>query len=140
MDWLTLKGGFNVVRGYNNSTDRSLDNHNIPHVPADNMRFGAEVHRKHLGDFLNPYFGFDERLTQSQRREAPGDTPTPGYALLDLHTGSEFLVMNNRMTVDAGVENLLDKTYIDYNSILKPFNIPNPGRNVFVKVSVPFGS
>ena len=48
--------------------------------------------------------------------------------------------MGNRVSLDAGVDNLLNKSYIDYNSILKEFNIQNPGRNVYVKLSVPFGS
>ena len=48
--------------------------------------------------------------------------------------------MNNRVTLDAGVDNLFNRGYIDFNSILKEFNIQNPGRNVYVRVSVPFGS
>ncbi len=141
LDWLNLRGGYNVVRGYNKSNDRKSGNHDLPHVPADNMRVGAEVHDRRWKGLDEPYFAADVRLTQRQRRVAPGDVPTAGYALLDLHTGAELTVLDgNRMSVDAGIDNVLNQPYFDYNSILKPFNIANPGRNVFVRVSVPFGS
>lgn len=139
-DWLTLTNVGSFARGYNNSNDATLPNHSLPHVPADNMKVGAEVHCKRLGDLYNPYFGGDIHMYRRQDRQGPEEIPTPGYALVGVHTGSEFEVMNNRMTVDAGVDNLLNKAYIDFNSILKEFNIQNPGRNVFLKVSVPFGS
>ena len=143
-DWLTLNSVYNMVRGFNDSGN-PLDNTNyIPHVPADNVLFGAEVHVKSLGVISHPYFGVDEKLTAAQSRifgpSVAANIPTPGYALTDLHAGGELVVMGNRVTLDAGVNNLLNKGYIDYNSILKEFDIQNPGRNVYVKLSVPFGS
>jgi len=140
-DWLTLNSEGNLVRGYNDSGDPSLNaNVWIPHTPADNIKFGAEVHDKSLGVMRNPYFGADLKLTAPQRRASPNEIATAGYALVGLHTGTEFGVLGNVTSVDLGVDNLLNQGYIDYNSILKEFNIENPGRDVYVKVSVPFGS
>lgn len=143
-DWLTLNTVYNMVRGYNDSGDPLTNTNYLPHVPADNVLFGAEVHGKSLGPISHPYFGVDEKMTASQfRTNGPpvaSGLPTPGYALTDLHTGGEFVVMNNRVSLDVGVNNLLNQGYIDYNSILKEFDIQNPGRNVYVKLSVPFGS
>jgi iron complex outermembrane receptor protein len=140
-DWLTLTAIGNLVRGYNDSGDASLNgNVWIPHVPADNLKIGAELHEKSLGFLLNPYFGSDLKLTAPQRRASPNEIATAGYGLVGLHTGAEFAVLGNRTSVDIGVDNLLNQGYIDYNSILKEFNIQNPGRDVYVKLSVPFGS
>jgi iron complex outermembrane receptor protein len=140
-DWLTLSSEGNLVRGYNDSGDPSLNGDVwIPHVPADNVKFGAEVHEKSLGVTKNPYFGADLKLTAPQRRASPNELSTAGYGLVGLHAGAEFDVIGNRTTLDAGVDNLLNQGYIDYNSILKNFNIENPGRDVYVKLSVPFGS
>ncbi len=139
-DWLTLKAVGNLVRGYNDTYNAGIPDHNIPHVPADDLKVGAEFHAKQLGSFVDPYFGLESKLVRPQSRTGPEEIATPGYALFGLKTGAEFLVMNNRMSVDAGVDNLLNKGYIDYNSILKEFNIQDPGRNVYVRVSVPFGS
>ncbi len=138
-DWLTLTSGGGLVRGYNDSGDPTLPNIWIPHVPADNIRAGAEIHRKRLGSLSNPYFGLEEKITNAQRRASPNELQTPGYALLSARVGTEFVVMSNRVSVDAGVNNLLDKSYIDYNSITKNANLQNPGRNVYFKVAVPFG-
>ncbi len=139
-DWLTLRTVYNLVRGYNDSNDATLPSDYLPHVPADNLLTGGEIHTKSLGAVKNPYFGADLRLTSAHERVGPEEVPTSGYGLVDLHTGGEFIVMNNRITLDAGVNNLLDKGYIDFNSIVKQANIQNPGRNVYMKVSVPFGS
>jgi len=139
-DWLTLRSGGNLVRGYNDAyNDPTLPNHNIPHVPADNLRVGAEVHDRRLWGLANPYFGGDVRFTKAQRRTGPEEIPTPGYALVGIKTGAEFAAMGNKVTLDAGVDNLFNKGYIDFNSILKEFNIENPGRNVYVKASLSFG-
>ncbi len=139
-DWLTLKTVYNLVRGYNDSGDPTLPSDYLPHVPADNVLVGADIHGKSLGPVQYPYFGVDEKFTAAHGRTAPEEIPTPGYALTDLHTGGELVVMNNRITLDVGVNNLFNTGYIDFNSILKEFNIQDPGRNVYVKMSVPFGS
>jgi outer membrane receptor protein involved in Fe transport len=139
-EWLTLKTVYNLVRGYNDSGDPSLSSDYLPHVPADNVLVGADIHGKSIGVIANPYFGIDEKFTAAHQRTAPEEIPTPGYALTDLHAGGEVVVLNNRLTLDVGVNNLFDRGYIDFNSILKEFNIENPGRNVYVKVSLPFGS
>ncbi len=140
-DWLTLSSVGNLVRGYNDSADASLNgNVWIPHTPADNVKFGAEVHEKSWGELKNPYFGADLKLTAPQRRASPDEISTAGYGLVGLRTGCEFAVLGNRTTLDLGVDNLLNQGYIDYDSILKEFNIENPGRDVYLKLSVPFGS
>jgi iron complex outermembrane receptor protein len=140
-DWLTLSSNGNLVRGYNDSNDPSLNgNVWIPHVPADNVKFGAEVHEKSLGAMKNPYFGADVKLTAAQKRASPNEIATAGYGLVGLRTGTEFDVLGNRTSLDLGVDNLFNHGYIDYDSILKEFNIENPGRDVYVKLSVPFGS
>ncbi|HEX4047164.1 MAG TPA: TonB-dependent receptor [Elusimicrobiota bacterium] len=140
-DWLTLTAVGNLVRGYNDSGDPTLNgNVWIPHVPADNLKVGAEAHRKSLGVLLNPYFGADWKGTAAQRRASPNEISTPGYGLVGVHAGGEFAVLGNRTTVDVGVDNLLNQGYIDYNSILKEFGIENPGRDIYFKLSVPFGS
>ena len=93
-----------------------------------------------MGFVSHPYFGVDEKLTQRQDQVSPNEIGTPGYALTDLHIGGEVVVMSNHITLDAGVNNLLNQGYIDYNSILKEFNIQNAGRNVYARVGIPFGS
>jgi len=141
-DWLTLNTVYNMVRGFNNNGDpmASPPTNYLPHVPADNVLAGADFHVKSLGPVSHPYFGVEEKFTTAQARTNSEEIPTPSYALMGLHTGGELVVMGNRVTLDVGVENLFNKNYIDYNSILKEFNIGNPGRNVYAKLSIPFGS
>ncbi len=140
-DWLTFNAVYNMVRGDNDEANNSpYPTSNLPHVPADNWLIGANFHTKSLGFVSHPYFGVDEKVTSAQNLTFGTDIPTPGYSLTNLQLGGELVVMGSRIAVDAGVNNLFDVSYIDFNSILKEFNIGDPGRNMYVKVSVPFGS
>ncbi|MGA2090658.1 MAG: TonB-dependent receptor [Endomicrobiales bacterium] len=141
-DWLTLNAVYNMVRGDNDEGNSmsALPTSYLPHVPADNYLVGADFHMKSLGPVTHPYFGVDEKVTSAQNLIFGTDIPTPGYSLTNLHVGGELVVMGSRITMDAGVNNLFDVSYIDFNSILKEFNIGDPGRNIYVKMSLPFGS
>ena len=139
-DWLTLNTVYNMVRGYNDQGDPMLNTNYIPHVPADNVLVGADVHEKSLGPVSHPYFGVDEKFTAAQDRTNASGDPDPRLCLNGIAYRRGAGGHGNRVTLDAGVDNLFNKNYIDYNSILKEFNIGNPGRNVYVKISVPFGS
>ena len=63
-----------------------------------------------------------------------------GYALVGLSLGGAFNAGTNRLTVDAGVDNLLNTGYQDVLNVYRAFGIEMPGRNYFMKVSIPFGS
>ncbi len=141
-DWLNLNAVYNMVRGDNNegSSLSALPTNYLPHVPADNWLVGAELHTRRWGFVSHPYFGVDEKVTSAQDRTFGTEIPTAGYSLTDLRLGGEIVVMGSRIAVDAGVNNLFDVNYIDFNSILKEFNIGDPGRNVYVKMAIPFGN
>jgi len=138
--WLTLKSVGNLVRGENTSSDSTLPSHWLPHVPADNVLFGARVQQKRMGALYNPYIGADVKFTAAQNRVGPEEIPSSAYTLVNLKLGAELPAFNERLSIDAGVDNLFNKGYIDFNSILKEYGIEDPGRNIHVRVSVPLGS
>ena len=141
-NWLSFRGVYNMVQGDLSGAAAlaGLPTSDTPHVPADNGLVGVDFHTKSWGPVAHPYFGVDEKITAAQKRIFGAEIPSSGYSLTDLHTGGEIVVGGNRMTVDAGVENLFNRGYIDFNSILKEFNIQDPGRNIYAKLAVSFGS
>ncbi|MFI5362737.1 MAG: TonB-dependent receptor [Elusimicrobiota bacterium] len=134
---LLVNGGLDVTRGRNTAIGQPL-----PIIPADRIRFGAELHDKSLGPVLSPYLGANVKYVYQQTRTAQDfpSTTVNSYALMGLSLGGAFNALGNKLTVDAGVDNLLNTGYQDVLNVYRAFGIEMPGRNYFMKVSIPFGS
>jgi len=66
--------------------------------------------------------------------------PTDGYALLNLEIGADRILIGSiPLEVSVAVSNLLDTSYRDYLSRYKLF-VDDPGRDVVLRVRVPFGA
>ena len=134
---LLLNAGLDLTRGRNTSINQPL-----PIIPADRIRFGAELHDKTLGPIVSPYVGANVKYVYQQTRtqqDFPSD-PVYSYALMGLSLGGSFNAVGSRLTVDAGVDNLLNVGYQDVLNVYRAFGIEMPGRNYFMRVSIPFGS
>jgi iron complex outermembrane receptor protein len=74
------------------------------------------------------YMGLIEtRLAASQTRLGEGDTPTPGYAVVNVGVGMRFArqrVLNN---ISIHCDNVFNRVYRDNLSVIKDF-IPQPAR------------
>ena len=134
---LLLNGGLDVTRGRNTSIGQPL-----PIIPADRIRFGAELHDKTLGPIVSPYVGANVKYVYGQTRTEQDfpSNPVNSYALMGLSLGGAFNAGVSRLTVDAGVDNVLNTGYQDVLNVYRAFGIEMPGRNYFVKVGIPFGS
>jgi iron complex outermembrane receptor protein len=67
-----------------------------------------------------------------------GETSTDGHITADIQTG---LTLWNRVSIQAGVENLTDKNYVNHLNAKNPFTakqIPEPGRVFHLDVSFQF--
>jgi iron complex outermembrane receptor protein len=142
LQWLELKEGYDHIRAENISTGQS-----IPFIPADRFLLSFKIHKKKLGDFYHPYFGANTHIVLAQNQPGPPstknliDTPTGGYTIFGLSFGWRILVMQNPLSFDFGADNLLNKAYADSMSVYdKQFGFVEPGRNLYMKISVPFGS
>ncbi len=132
-DWLILTGGFDYVRGTNDKTQKPL-----PLIPANRIKAGAKLTTASMSGILNPYFSFNVKAVSSQERVEEFETRTGGYTLFDIGVGGEIVVGSIRANVDLSAENLLDKAYTDHLNRYKTYAL-NPGRNIALKVSIPFG-
>jgi iron complex outermembrane recepter protein len=76
------------------------------------------------------YSGLIElRGAASQSRLGEGDTPTAGYAILNLGVGMRIVRGGLVSDVSLSVDNALDTVYRDNLSVIKDF-IPQPGRGL----------
>lgn len=79
-------------------------------------------------------------LVDAQRRAALSrfEQPTPGYALFDLRG---HVALPGRWNLQAGIENLGDRTYANHLNALNPFTgvrIPEIGRNFYAGLEYEF--
>ncbi len=140
LNWLTLNEGYDHMNARNTTTGES-----IPFIPADRFLLGFKMHGKKSGVFYNPYFGGNARIVLAQNNPGPPgnqiDTPTGGYTIFGLSFGGQLLVLENKVSFDFGADNLFNKAYVDSMSVYdKQFGFVEAGRNLYMKVSVPFGS
>ena len=71
----------------------------------------------------------------AQDNVATYESKSPSYQLINLDcTGS--VSAKHHINYSLGVNNLLNVKYIDHLSRLKTYDIPNPGRNIYVKLSL----
>jgi iron complex outermembrane receptor protein len=145
--WLELKEGGDLVRAWDEQTSTW-----IPYTPADRLKLGWKAHAGSWGALRSPYFSFDADLYRRQALTADFEVPTPAYSLFNVETGFELPVAMGGLSFDVGVDNLLNKSYYDNLSLLKPIvEIQNgvssvtppialdPGRAVYGKLTLPFG-
>ena len=69
------------------------------------------------------------RLAASQTRLGDGDTPTAGYAVLNLAAGVQLVRHGRVSRITLHVDNVFDTVYRDNLSVIKDF-VPQPGRGL----------
>ncbi len=72
-------------------------------------------------------------FAQNNPRLDFGETATPGYAILNLEAGYNFLINNTTLHLGLQAKNLLDQYYWDH---LDFNNIPSPGRSINVSILI----
>ncbi|QED38579.1 TonB-dependent receptor [Antarcticibacterium arcticum] len=108
---------------------------NLTFIPPDN--YNIEMGYYALND-KSLYIFSKIRAINDQNRTGFEEDPTPGYTLLNLGVSKEFKWEENSLTAGITVYNSLNKNYVDHLSILRPFNISSPGRNLMLNLKYNF--
>ena len=69
------------------------------------------------------------RAAASQTRLGDGDTPTAGYALVNIGAGVRLVSRDVVHHISLHVDNAFDRVYRDHLSVIKEF-LPQPGRGI----------
>lgn len=125
LDNLHLKTGLTYARG----TDGQGGN--LPFIRP--LSYRASLHFEYRD------FGFTTSLNGdlAQINYSPeyGEDKTPSYTLWNVSMDRSFEIKNFRLSIQAGVENLLNENYSTYADW---GNIPRPGRNIFTSMKFNF--
>ncbi len=131
--WFSVDGGYSFLRGDNLKLDIPLT-----FMPANNGYVGLKLQQKQIGRFYEPYFSIHTEFYAKQDRVAPNEPVSRGYALVNLTLGSDLHLGNTPIQMDIIVQNLFNKAYIDHLSRYRDIPALNPGRNIALKLQIPF--
>jgi len=133
LEWLSLNGGADWIRGENETASRPLSL-----IPSNRVKIGAKLQKHEFGILENLFIGATVKLVDTQTRLGVGETRTAGYTLVDLDVGTDISIAEkSHVKVSLSVDNLFDRAYVEHLSRYKAYAL-NPGRNIIFKVSVPF--
>ncbi len=123
--WLHLESNLSLL-----STEESL-----PFLPQNRLNNVIKIEFKgenklKINSLSAQYVHFFE-----QGNVSPYETTSSAYQLINLGC-SGSVSEKHQINYSLGVNNLLNVIYIDHLSRLKTYEIPNPGRNIYIKLSL----
>jgi iron complex outermembrane receptor protein len=149
LDWLHLENSFSYVNGtLNNQPEESR---HLPFIPAPVWVSDVKIEFDKASRFLaNTYFkiGIDKTWRQNRFYAAYNtETATPGYTLLNMGIGSDFVsghktlfslyISGNNLTDVAYQSHLSRLKYTGINYVTGRTGIYNQGRNISIKLLIP---
>ncbi len=154
-DWLSLDNSFSYVNG--TLKNQPKESHYLPFIPAPGWVSEIKINFEKLNPLLfhpflsNAYFkvGIDKTWEQNHYYSANDtETATPGYTLLSLGAGTDFVHQHKTLfSLYISANNITDVAYQSHLSRLKytgmnyatgRSGIYNQGRNISFKLLIPF--
>ncbi len=156
LSWLTLGADAAVLTSQGDDLEENSEGDQIlPLIPANRLGGLVRIEPAGLGVLATPFVqarvrhafakdaaGTYEPFSQFDRtsgRPLFGTASTKGYTLVDLTAGGSVAFGGASANLSVGVKNLFDQAYRSFLDTYKGYAL-SPGRNVFVKLSVPFGT
>ncbi|MBA3986738.1 MAG: TonB-dependent receptor [Flavobacteriales bacterium] len=129
-DDLQLRATAALVRGKLKDEDEYLT-----FIPAD--QYGLDLNYK---PFFSKRTLFTAALSHTSKQNRPGfnELSTPAYTLVHTGVAHDFIFEKGVLNTSVQVKNLLNTNYVDHLSILRAFDITNPGRNLQLAVRYKF--
>ena len=145
MDWsldyrfisrLTLESRGSLLRAWN----RKLDDY-LVFMPADRFQTGLKYSFQAINTAEKTPFIRMTMVNTLEQSRVPQDTdyapPPPGYTRFDIEAGATFIWGKQPFEIGLSVINLFNVSYREYLNRFRYF-VDEPGRNVSVRLRVPF--
>ncbi|WP_420150698.1 TonB-dependent receptor, partial [Spirosoma sp.] len=151
--WFHFTGSYSLVRSRNLSSNADSTRH-LPFLPPPRIIGQFKLTKAELGNHWRNLYALleiEHNWRQNEALLAYGtETETPAYTLVNLGAGSDVVNANGRTLFQLylTIQNVFDVAYQSHQNRLKYFGtneatgrqgVYNMGRNVSVKVVVPFG-
>ena len=133
MKWLHFETTFSTVTGKQHNGDY------LPFIPANKWHVEIMAEKEKVGFLHDAFVKFNSLSAFKQNCPSPEEENTSGYSLFDFGIGASIKAGNQMLSIAFGINNILDKKYIDHLSTLKEVGFFNPGRNIYMNLKIPFG-
>ncbi len=110
----------------------------LPFSPPVSAIINLKYQKQKIKFLENFYFSVDYVITASQQNIVPPEETTEGYQVINIGLGSDVKFKNQKNIIAIQVQNLLNNKYFNHTSYYRLINIPDPGRNIIMNVSIPF--
>jgi iron complex outermembrane receptor protein len=121
-----------IVRGQNLTSQLPL-----PFMPPPSILFELTYRKARLGPLRQLRLHSEAQAFAAQNRVARNEAPTPAYTLVNAAIGFCAPWPNLPIRLEVQVQNLLNARYMRHLSRYRILNLPEPGRNVVVALSIP---
>ncbi|PSQ99933.1 MAG: ligand-gated channel, partial [Bacteroidetes bacterium QS_9_68_14] len=143
LSWLTLGAEAAVLTSSGDDLEENNEGDQLlPLIPADRLGGRVRVEPEDDLGISKDAAGTYEPFSQFDRTSGKppfGTASTKGYTLLDVTAGTSLTLGPASANLTVGAKNLLDTSYRSFLDTYKGYAL-SPGRNVFVKLTVPFGA
>ena len=112
----------------------------LPFSPPASAVINLKYQPLWQGIFQDSYAAVDYRLTAAQSDIVPPEETTSGYQLINLNVGGTLQIGRQVLKINFQIQNLLNAKYFNHTSYYRLINVPEPGRNFILNLSMPFSN
>jgi iron complex outermembrane receptor protein len=135
-----LQLGFIGEYVYSEQLSGAKKGYTLPFSPPASAIINVKYHKSDVLFLTNTYLSVDYRLTASQNKIVPPEKTTDGYQVMNIKLGGDLRIANQKASITMQVNNLLNKKYFNHTSYYRLINVPEPGRNFILNISIPFSA
>jgi len=110
----------------------------LPFSPPTSAILNLKYQKQKIKFIENIYLSIDYRITASQNNIVPPEEPTIGYRVINLGFGGDIQLKKQKINISLQVQNMLNNKYFNHTSYYRLINVPEPGRNFVLTISIPF--
>jgi iron complex outermembrane receptor protein len=110
----------------------------LPFAPPASAIFNLKYQSSKIGFITNSYLSVDYKITATQHNIVPPEKPTIGYRIVNIGFGGVFVLYSQNINFNMQIQNLLNKKYFKHTSYYRIINVPEPGRNFILNLTIPF--
>lgn len=110
----------------------------LPFSPPASAIFNIKYQKQKIRFIENPYLSIDYKITAPQNNIVPPEEKTDGYQIFNVSFGGDINIKNQKVIISLQIQNLLNTKYFNHTSYYRLINVPEPGRNFIMNISIPF--
>ena len=110
----------------------------LPFSPPASVLFNVKYQKRKIRQAENAYISIDFRLFAPQNNIVPPEETTDGYQFINIGMGGDVILRNQKVNISIQLQNLFNNKYFNHTSYYRLINVPEPGRNLVLSITVPF--